>query len=225
MSKYGSDKPDVRYGLEMAELADVVAGTEFKLFAGAIESGGVVKAIAVPEGKRISNSRLKPKGDVFNEAIAGGAGGLAFARVGEDGVTLEGGKALCEGLQPVAEKLIARCGASAGDLLLFGAGDEGTVNKALDRVRQFVAKTLDMVPEGQHAVLWITEFPMFEIQRGREQAGGAAPPVHGAQPERRGERRGHQAGQGHRLRSRVQRRGGGRRVAAHLPQGRAGEGV
>ena len=56
-----------------AELADVVAGTEFKLFAGAIEAGGVVKAIAVPEGKRISNSRLKPKGDVFNEAIAGGA--------------------------------------------------------------------------------------------------------------------------------------------------------
>jgi len=162
MSKYGSDKPDVRYGLEMAELADVVAGTEFKLFAGAVEAGGVVKAIAVPQGSRISNSRLKPKGDVFNEAIAGGAGGLAFARVGEDGVTLEGGKALCEGLQPVAEKLIARCGAGAGDLLLFGAGDEGTVNKALDRVRQFVAKTLDMVPEGQHAVLWITDFPMFE---------------------------------------------------------------
>ena len=162
MSKYGSDKPDVRYGLEMAELADVVAGTEFKLFAGAVEAGGVVKAIAVPQGSRISNSRLKPKGDVFNEAIAGGAGGLAFARVGEDGVTLEGGKALCEGLQPVAEKLIARCGAGAGDLLLFGAGDEGTVNKAMDRVRQFVAKTLDMVPEGQHAVLWITDFPMFE---------------------------------------------------------------
>ena len=162
MSKYGSDKPDVRYGLEMAELADVVAGTEFKLFAGAVEAGGVVKAIAVPQGSRISNSRLKPKGDVFNEAIAGGAGGLAFARVGEDGVTLEGGKALCESLQPVAEKLIARCGAGAGDLLLFGAGDEGTVNKAMDRVRQFVAKTLDMVPEGQHAVLWITDFPMFE---------------------------------------------------------------
>ena len=146
----------------MAELADVVAGTEFKLFAGAVEAGGIVKAIAVPQGSRISNSRLKPKGDVFNEAIAGGAGGLAFARVGEDGVTLEGGKALCESLQPVAEKLIARCGAGAGDLLLFGAGDEGTVNKAMDRVRQFVAKTLDMVPEGQHAVLWITDFPMFE---------------------------------------------------------------
>ena len=162
MSKYGSDKPDVRYGLEMAELAEIVKDTTFKLFAGAIASGGTVKAISVPEGKRISNSRLKPKGDVFNEAVAGGAGGLAFARVGEDGVTLEGAKALCEGLNPVAEKVIAATGASAGDLLLFGAGDVATVNKALDRVRQYVASSLDMIPEGEHAVLWITDFPMFE---------------------------------------------------------------
>ena len=106
-----------------------------------------MKAIAVPEGKRISNSRLKPKGDVFNEAVAGGAGGLAFARVGEDGATLEGAKALCEGLTPMAGELIAACGAGAGDLLLFGAGDEATVNKALDRVRQYVAASLDMIPE------------------------------------------------------------------------------
>lgn len=162
MSKYGSDKPDLRYGLEMATLGDVVQGTDFKLFAGAVEAGGVVKAIAVPDGKRISNSRLKPKGDVFNEAVAGGAGGLAFARVGDDGATLEGAKALCEGLAPMAAEVIAACGAAAGDLILFGAGDEPTVNKALDRVRQYVAATLDMIPERKHAVLWITEFPMFE---------------------------------------------------------------
>ena len=162
MRKYGSDKPDVRYGLEMAVLDDAVRESGFKLFSGALEAGGTVKAIAVPEGNRLSNSRLKPKGDVFNEAIAGGAGGLAFARVGDDGATLEGAKALCEALQPSAERILAECGAGAGDLLLFGAGDVATVNKALDRVRQYVAKTLDMVPEGQHAVLWITEFPMFE---------------------------------------------------------------
>ena len=162
MSKYGSDKPDLRYGLEMAELAEVVKGTEFKLFAGAIEAGGVVKAIAVPDGKRISNSRIKPKGDIFAEAVAGGAGGLAFARVGEDGATLEGPKALCEGLAPMSAALISACGAGAGDLILFGAGAEATVNKALDRVRQYVAHSLGMVPEGEHAVLWITDFPMFE---------------------------------------------------------------
>ena len=175
MEKYGSDKPDLRYGLEMSTLNDLLTDTEFKLFATALESNeGVVKAVAVPDGSKISNSRLKPKGDVFLEAVKGGAGGLAFVRVAEDGVTLEGGKALCEALQPVASLLIERVdGAGPGALLLFGAGDSATVNKALDRVRQFLARTLGLVPDesdvsldgsdfSKHAVLWITEFPMFE---------------------------------------------------------------
>jgi len=175
MEKYGSDKPDLRYGLEMSVLNDLLKSTEFKLFATALESNdGVVKAVAVPDGSKISNSRLKPKGDVFLEAVKGGAGGLAFVRVAEDGVTLEGGKALCEALQPVASLLIERVdGAGPGALLLFGAGDSATVNKALDRVRQFLARTLGLVPDesdvsldgsdfSKHAVLWITEFPMFE---------------------------------------------------------------
>ena len=178
MEKYGSDKPDLRYGLEMSVLNDLLKSTEFKLFATALESNdGVVKAVAVPDGSKISNSRLKPKGDVFLEAVKGGAGGLAFVRVAEDGVTLEGGKALCEALQPVASLLIERVdGAGPGALLLFGAGDSATVNKALDRVRQFLARTLGLVSDdvrddvsrldgsdfSKHAVLWITEFPMFE---------------------------------------------------------------
>ena len=176
MEKYGSDKPDLRYGLTMSVLNDLLKNTEFKLFSTALESNdGVVKAIAVPDGSKISNSRLKPKGDVFLEAVKGGAGGLAFVRVAEDGVTLEGGKALCEALQPVASLLIERVeGAGPGALLLFGAGDSATVNKALDRVRQFLARTLGLVPDessdvsldgsdfSKHAVLWITEFPMFE---------------------------------------------------------------
>jgi len=164
MSKYGSDKPDVRYGLEFTTITDIASRCAFKLFSGAAsENGGAVKAIRVPDGKRLSNSRLKPKGDVCAEAIKGGAGGLAFARVGEDGVSLEGGgKALCEGLADVAGEIIDACGAGAGDVVLFGAGDESVVNKSLDRVRQYVAKTLDMIPDDAHAVLWITEFPMFE---------------------------------------------------------------
>ena len=175
MEKYGSDKPDLRYGLTMSVLNDLLKSTEFKLFSTALESNdGVVKAVAVPDGSKISNSRLKPKGDVFLEAVKGGAGGLAFVRVAEDGVTLEGGKALCEALQPVASLLIERVdGAGPGALLLFGAGDSATVNKALDRVRQFLARTLGLVPDesdvsldgsdfSKHAVLWITEFPMFE---------------------------------------------------------------
>ena len=176
MERYGSDKPDTRYGLEMSTLNDLLENTEFKLFAGALDlPDGVVKALAVPDGAKISNSRLKPKGDVFAEAVKGGAGGLAFVRVGEDGVTLEGGKALCEALQPVAADLVRRVeGAGPGALLLFGVGDAATTNKALDRVRRFLAEALGLVHESRanhgsdgsdtnhHAVLWITEFPMFE---------------------------------------------------------------
>ena len=176
MERYGSDKPDTRYGLEMSTLNDLLEDTEFKLFAGALDlPDGVVKALAVPDGAKISNSRLKPKGDVFAEAVKGGAGGLAFVRVGEDGVTLEGGKALCEALQPVAADLVRRVeGAGPGALLLFGVGDAATTNKALDRVRRFLADALGLVHDSKtnhgsdgsdtnhHAVLWITEFPMFE---------------------------------------------------------------
>ena len=167
MRRYGCDKPDTRYGLEMAELNDALAGSEFKLFSGAIESGGRVKAIAVPEGARLSNSRLKPKGDVFDEAVKGGAGGLAYARVveadGEGGGGFEGGKALCAALAERRDAVLEATGAKPGDLLLFGVGAESVANKSLDRVRQYVARTLDMIPEGgDPAVLWITEFPMFE---------------------------------------------------------------
>ncbi len=178
MEKYGSDKPDLRYGLEMVTLTLLLQGTEFKLFAGAIDNGGVVKALAIPDGQKISNSKLKPKGDVFNEAVKGGAGGLAFVRVSDDGRTLEGGKALCEALQPkISELLNTVPDAGPGSLILFGCGDESTVNKAMDRVRQYVAKeVLNLVPDpvsdkkgyadgantNHHSVLWITEFPMFE---------------------------------------------------------------
>ena len=164
MEKYGSDKPDLRYGLEMTTLDAALEGCEFKIFADALAaSNGTVKALVVDDAeKRIPNSKLKPKGDVFNEAIAAGAGGLAFARVAEDGTSLEGAKGLIEGTAPHAAMMISACGAKPGDLILLAAGHKALVNKTLDRVRQFIAKTYDMIPPNTHAVTWITEFPMFE---------------------------------------------------------------
>jgi len=164
MEKYGSDKPDLRYGLEMTTLDAALEGCEFKIFADALAaSNGTVKALVVDDAaKRIPNSKLKPKGDVFNEAIAAGAGGLAFARVAEDGTSLEGAKGLIEGTAPHAAAMISASGAKPGDLILLAAGHKALVNKTLDRVRQFIAKTYDMIPPNTHAVTWITEFPMFE---------------------------------------------------------------
>ena len=80
MGRYGSDKPDLRYGLDFKDVSSAVAGCAFKVFAGAVAEGGVVKAIVVPDGKRLSNSRVKPKGDVCNEAVAAGAARAAQTR-------------------------------------------------------------------------------------------------------------------------------------------------
>ena len=170
MEKYGSDKPDLRYGLEMTTLDTALEGCEFKIFADALAaSNGTVKALVVDDAKkRIPNSKLKPKGDVFNEAIAAGAGGLAFARVAEDGTTLEGAKGLIEGTAPHAAAMISASGAKPGDLILLAAGHKALVNKTLDRVRQFIAKSYDMIPTDSHAVTWITEFPMFEYNEDEE---------------------------------------------------------
>jgi aspartyl-tRNA synthetase len=223
MARYGCDKPDVRYGLEMAEATDAVKGSTFKPFAEVEEANAAlgkddaaearsakeggsgnsarrrcVKAIVVPAAgglaRQISNARLKaPKGDVAAEAVLGGLErGLVVARVGEDGASLDGAKALLEGLPTEAQRraLLEGVGAAeAGDLVLLAAGTEAAVNRGLDRVRQFLARDLGLVArtEGgggaaaaggkkggdkkqpaaapakeQHALLWVTDFPMFE---------------------------------------------------------------
>ncbi|GFH05889.1 aspartyl-tRNA synthetase, partial [Haematococcus lacustris] len=99
MERYGSDKPDLRYGLEHVDVSACVSGCTFKVFAAAVADGGCVKAIRVPGGQRISNSRIKPKGDIANEAVAAGAAGLAYVRVLEGGA-IEAAKPIKEGLAP-----------------------------------------------------------------------------------------------------------------------------
>lgn len=112
MERYGCDKPDVRYGLELRTVSDAVAGCGFRVFADAVKGGGVVKCIAVPEGARVKNTAVKPKGDVFEQAVAAGAQGLAYARVvrGEGGaLALDASKPIKEGFAAEgAEKKLAR---------------------------------------------------------------------------------------------------------------------
>eukprot|EP00879_Flechtneria_rotunda_P005085 GHRR01005363.1.p1 GENE.GHRR01005363.1~~GHRR01005363.1.p1 ORF type:complete len:690 (+),score=231.65 GHRR01005363.1:2113-4182(+) len=163
MSKYGTDKPDTRYGLEFVDASQAVAGCTFRVFAGALNAGGCVKAIRVPDGKRISNSRLKaPKGDIVQEAVAAGAAGLAIMRVGAGGA-VEAAKPVKEGLDEQQQaELLAAAGAQEGDLLLLAAGPTPIVNKALNRVRQYLAKDLNLINHAAHNLLWVTDWPMFE---------------------------------------------------------------
>ncbi|HJN36229.1 MAG TPA: aspartate--tRNA ligase [Prochlorococcaceae cyanobacterium Fu_MAG_50] len=168
MDRYGTDRPDTRYGMELVNVSDLVADMGFKVFSGAVAAGGSVKCMPVPGGNEaISNVRIKPGGDVFNEAQAAGAGGLAFIRVREDG-EIDSIGAIKDNLSDASKaELLKRTEAEPGTLLLFGAGDTATVNKALDRVRQYLAKQLGMVTADQDNdnwnFLWVVDFPMFEF--------------------------------------------------------------
>ena len=168
MERYGTDRPDTRYGMELVTVSDIVKDMGFKVFSGAVKSGGAVKVIAVPGGNdALSNVRIKPGGDVFSEAQAAGAGGLAFIRV-RDGGEIDTIGAIKDNLSDEQKvELLKRTGATPGTLLLFGAGETAIVNKALDRVRQYLAKELNLVkPDRQNDAwnfLWVVDFPMFEF--------------------------------------------------------------
>jgi aspartyl-tRNA synthetase len=163
MGRYGSDKPDTRYGLELVDVSDLMKDSGFKVFSGAIAAGGIVKILPVPGGNEaISNVRIKPGGDLFNEASAAGAKGLAYIRVRDDG-EIDTIGAIKDNLSAEQkQELLRRTGAQSGDLLLFGAGQTDIVNKTLDRLRQTIARQLGLIDESKINLLWVTDFPMFE---------------------------------------------------------------
>lgn len=162
MSRYGSDRPDLRFDLELREVSDVFSETTFKVFADTLASGGIIKVLCVPSGaKHYSNTALK-KGDIYSEAIKSGAKGLPFLKVLDDG-EVEGIPALVSSLDPTNKKrLLKQCSAGSGDLILFAVGDHASVNKTLDRLRVFIAHELGLVDHSRHSILWVTDFPMFE---------------------------------------------------------------
>jgi aspartyl-tRNA synthetase len=163
MSRYGTDRPDTRFGLELVDVSEMFQDSGFKVFSGAIGSGGVVKVLPIPEGNdAFSNVRIKPKGDLFNEAVAAGAKGIAYIRVRENN-ELDTIGAIKDNLsEEQKQELLAKTGAKPGHLLLFGAGDVDTVNKSLDRLRQVVGKELNLIDNEKINLVWVTEFPMFE---------------------------------------------------------------
>lgn len=162
MNRYGSDRPDLRFDLELKNVSDVFTGSAFKVFVDALSSGGVVKALSVASAAKVySNSALK-KGDIYNEAIKSGAKGLPFLKISNDG-EIEGIPALVSSLdQQNKEKLLNLCSAGPGDLILFAVGMEKSVNRTLDRLRSHVAHEMGIIDQFKHSILWVTDFPMFE---------------------------------------------------------------
>lgn len=157
MDRYGIDRPDTRYGLELADISDLARRTEFGVFTGALDKRrGVVKAIRVPGAAEKLTRKILDGYGVFVQQF--GAGGLPFVKFVNG--AFEGGVA--KFLAPIADQLVARLGLQNGDAVVFGADTYAVVTKALGELRQKMAKDLDMIPAGAWNFLWVYDFPMFE---------------------------------------------------------------
>jgi aspartyl-tRNA synthetase len=154
VSRFGTDRPDTRFGLELKDLGDALTATEFQVFARALRAGGVVRGINA--GPRdLARSELD---EITKLARAHGAAGLVWAFVQGDGWR-----------SPVAKFLSAselseigkRLGAGEGDLLLIVSGPEVTTGKALGALRTELAERFGLIPQDRHDIRWVVEFPMF----------------------------------------------------------------
>ena len=162
MDNYGTDRPDTRYQMLLKDLGEVLGDIGFNIFTKAIKSGGSIKSITVKGGNlSISNVRIKPGGDIFQVAQDAGAGGLAFIRVKGDELETIGAIKNNLSEEHIAD-ILKITEAKDGDLILLGAGDKQIVNQSLDRVRQYIAKDLNLIDKSKWNFLWVTDFPMFE---------------------------------------------------------------
>jgi aspartyl-tRNA synthetase len=163
MDRYGCDRPDTRFGMELVNVTDLFANSGFKVFANTVANGGIIKVLPVIGGdEAISNTRIKPGGDLSNLVAQYGAKGLAFIRVREGGVIDTIGALKDSITEEVKKELLERTGATAGTILLFGAGEKAIVNESLYRLRLALGHELGLIDRDKLNFVWITDFPMFE---------------------------------------------------------------
>jgi len=156
LDRYGSDKPDLRYGMQLVGLTDLFAGSGFNAFATVTAEGGAIKGLAAPGAGSLSRKELDA---LVDDAKGRGAAGLVWMVVEDGGVRSPVQKFLSP--DEIAE-LRGRTGAEPGDLICVVADREDRVNVALDGLRRDLAARLDLVPEGVWSFCWMTDPPLFE---------------------------------------------------------------
>ena len=157
MNRFGSDRPDTRFGMELTDLSDVFSASDFKVFRAAVEAGGSVKAIVVKGGASMSRKEIDDLGVVAGEL---GAKGMAWIKVNEGG----------EWQSPIVkffsdgerETLTSQLGLEDGDLILFGADRTQVVHDVLGGLRSRIAAARGLIPEDRFDFLWVTDFPLVE---------------------------------------------------------------
>ena len=157
MNRFGSDKPDLRFGMEITDLSETVQATEFPVFANALAEGGSVRCITA---KAAASVLTRKEIDKLTETVKGiGAKGLAYIRWVDAEPSCSFGKFMKEG------ELAAICkaaGAEQGDVVLIVADKNSVTLPVLGALRNILGKKLDLIPAGEYNFLWITQFPFFE---------------------------------------------------------------
>lgn len=160
MDRFGSDKPDIRFGMELKNVSKIVKGCGFSVFTGALEKGGCVRGINA-EGQA---GMPRKKNDALTEFAKGyGAKGLAYLAVNADGTYKSSfAKFMTE---EELKRLVEAMAGKPGDLLLFAADEEEIVFDVLGNLRLEIARNLDLLKKDDYKFLWVTEFPLLEYSR------------------------------------------------------------
>jgi aspartyl-tRNA synthetase len=156
MARFGTDRPDTRFGLELRDVSAIFAKSAFKVFRGAVDGGGVVKAIVVPGGAEMSRKEID---DIGALAIELGAKGMAWIRVAAGEWQSPIVKFFSDGERAALSERLAL---KDGDLVLFGADSFKVVHHVLGQLRLRIAAARDLIPSGRWDFLWVVDFPLVE---------------------------------------------------------------
>ena len=167
MERFGSDKPDTRFGMELKDVSDLVKNLDFKVFSNAVEQGGAVKCIVA---KGCAEQYSRKDIDALGKYVANyGAKGLAWVKVTEEGLNGAVAKFFTD---EVAQELVARVDAEVGDIILFAADSKKVCYASLGALRQKLAADLDLIDKDKYNYLWVVNWPLFEYdeERGKYRA-------------------------------------------------------
>ena len=160
MDRFGSDKPDARFGLELFDISDIMMESTFEPVKETLKNGGIAKAIKIPG---IAGYSRKEMDDVRSTAISFGAKGIAWITYMEDGTVKS--PILKFLTEEQIEALKVRAGANLGDIVFFVADEKKTTYDVMGRFRLFFGEKLGLIDENKHALLWVVDFPMFEYSK------------------------------------------------------------
>ena len=157
MDRFGSDKPDTRFGLELFDLGDIIMQSEFQIVKNTLENGGIVRGIKIPGGASYSRKEID---DITKLAVSFGAKALANIIYQEDGTAKS--PVLKFVTEEQAKAIQDRAQAKAGDIIFFVADKPKAVYDIMGRLRLHFGKSLNLIDEAKHDLLWVVDFPMFE---------------------------------------------------------------